>query len=127
MAPTKWFSVSAERPALILYRPGSTGGLWDSDEARMRGELEDALEVFVTSVGSGRGAMKLDDAAAAARFMGCRSSVVIAPEGCEPPEHDLQVAARRLRGRMTTVHADWTPTAVIAAYHRARNREFRAA
>jgi len=127
MVPEAWYSSPSTRPALILYRPNMSGGLWDPESARMEERLEDELDIFVASAGPGRGVMALGDAAAAARFSGFDAAVVVSPVGCEPPDHELLAAAGKLRRRVTQAQAEWAVADVVAAYHRACDARARAA
>ena len=127
MRPRTTFSVAANEPALILYWPVANGGLWDTEASALVERLEDDLEVFVTCVGSGRGALGLNDAAAAARFMGCSSVVVVSPERCRPSEAELEAASVGLRIPAVAIRSEWTAAALADAYHEARRHGPRAA
>lgn len=113
------FEIAADEPALILYWPVANGGLWDPAISSLIERLEDELEVFVTCVGSGRGALGMTDATAAARFMGCSSLVVVSPEGMRPIGRDLESASADCGLPMVSVDAEWTATAVAEAYYQA--------
>ena len=89
--------------------------------------LEEELEVFVTCVGRGRGALGLDGAASAARFMGCESLVVIAPDGLQPPEAELEAISEGFGSPVVAMQAEWTCRALAEAYRAARPRVPRAA
>jgi hypothetical protein len=121
------FSIAALEPALVLHWPSADGGLWDPEVSELVEDLENRLEVFVTSSGSGRGALGLSDATSAARFMGCRAAVVVAPEGHAPAHDDLVDAAVRLDCPLVVVETPWTAGAIAAAYHLGRQHSLRAA
>lgn len=106
----------APKPALVLFWPVADGGLWDPVVSLLVESLEEDLDAYVTCVGSGRGALGLNDAAAAARFMGCTSMVVIAPEGVEPPMGDLESASARLRLPVVAVQTRWSTDALAESY-----------
>ena len=127
MALRTTFSVAADEPALILYWPVADGGLWDPEASALVERLEDDLEVFVTCVGSGRGALGLNDAAVAARFMGCSSLVVVSPEGCHPSGSELEEVSTGLRLPVVAIRSEWTVSALAEAYHEARRHASRAA
>ncbi len=119
MPQRRSFEHNASEAALILFWPVTDGGLWDPEASRMVEVLEDELEVFVTCVGGGRGAMGLNDATAAASFMGCSSIVVVAPEGVQPPRFELEAASARLRTPVLMVGARWSAQDVADAYRHA--------
>ena len=119
MAHRTGFEHDANEPALVLFWPVADGGLWDPKASILIESLEDELEVFVTCVGAGRGAMGLNDAAAAAGFMGCSSIVVVAPEGVHAPGAELDAASARLRAPVVAVQAEWSAEAVVEAYREA--------
>jgi hypothetical protein len=100
MSTREWYNVTPRAPALIVYWPDADGGLWDPQASRLVDGLTDITDAFVTCVGSGRGAMSLEDAVAAARFMGCSSAVIVMPQGtglCDevqaPPGSRMRVSA----------------------------------
>jgi hypothetical protein len=109
----------------VLYWPAADGGLWDPRVSALVESLEEALGVFVTCAGSGPGSLGLADAAAAARFVGCSSAVVIEPRGDRSSisTHEAEAAG------ITVVveRARWTETALIDAYDNARGLVTRAA
>jgi hypothetical protein len=127
MKPETTLTVAADKPALILYWPVANGGLWDPDVSAMVERLEDELEVFATCVGSGRGALGLSDAAAAARFMGCSSLVVVSLEGDAPEWREIEDASVGFRLTTVSIGSDPTPPAVVAAYREACRHAQRAA
>ena len=127
MGPRTAFLVAANEPALILYWPGANGGLWDPEVSALVERLEDDLEVFVTCVGSGLGALGLNDAAAAARFMGCSAVVVVSPEGCHPSGPELEEVSAGLKLPVVAIQSEWTVSTVAEAYYQARRHASRAA
>ncbi len=118
---------AADQPALILYWPGADGGLWDPEVSALVEQLEEDLEVFVTCTGSGRGALELSDAAAAARFMGCSSLVVVSLEGDPPTWKELENAFVGFGLPAATTGSEWTVSAVAKAYHEALSHARQAA
>ncbi len=127
MKPRTTFEVGSDNPALILIWPDADGGLWDSEASALVERLEEDLGVFVTCVGSGRGALRISDAAAAARFMGCESLVVISLEGDPPRREEIEGASEGIRLDAGSIGAKWTASAVARAYRQACHREPRAA
>jgi len=127
MGPRTTFTVATNEPALILYWPVADGGLWDPEVSALVESLEDDLEIFVTCVGSGRGALGLNDAAAAARFMGCSAVVVVSPESCHPSESELEEVAAGFQLPVVEIRSEWTVSALAEAYHEARRHASRAA
>lgn len=121
------FSVAVDEPALVLYWPMADGGLWNEEASAMVERLEDMFEVFVTCVGSGRGALALHDVSAAARFMGCSSVVVISPEDCSPLGADLEALSEDLGTPVVAIESEWSTIAVAEAYREARRYAQRAA
>lgn len=113
------FDITTNEPALILYWPVAAGGLWDPETSELVELLEEKLEVFVTCVGSGRGSLRINDAVAAARFMGCSSLVVVTLGGSCPTGMDLEDASTGSRLPIVTIESDSTAVAVAAAYHEA--------
>ncbi|MCU0303826.1 MAG: hypothetical protein MUC56_07205 [Thermoanaerobaculales bacterium] len=105
-----------EDPALVLLLPDSPAGLWDPELSSMVADLEDELGVFVTWAGRGPRAMTLEDAAAAAGFMGCGSMVVVAPNGSTGPGRLAGVVIGRLADGGRLVRSEWTTPAIAAAY-----------
>ena len=127
MKPRKTFEVATDEPALILFWPGADGGLWDPEISALVEFLEEDLEVFVTCVGSGRGALGMNDAAAAARFMGCSSLVVVSLESAHPTGKDLEDASLGCRLPIVAIGSEWTASALAEAYHEACSHAERAA
>jgi hypothetical protein len=127
MKPRTIFEVGSDKPALILFRPDANGGLWDSGISALIDALEEDLDVFVTCVGSGRGAMGMSDAAAAARFMGCGSLVVISLEGDPPRREEINGASEGTLLKAVSIGSEWTASAVARAYRQACRSELRAA
>ncbi len=127
MKPRTTFEVASDKPALILFRPDADGGLWDSDASALVEGLEDDLGVFVTCVGSGRGALNMRDAAAAARFVGFGSLVVISLEGDPPRGEEIEGASDGGLLKAVSVGSDWDASAVARAYRQACRSEPRAA
>lgn len=119
MAQRRRFEHTTAEPALVLFWPVIEGGLWDPEVSAMVDALEEDLEVFVTCVGRGRGALGLNDAASAVRFMGCEAMVVIAPDGIQFPESELEAVSKRLRSPVVAVHATWSSQALTEAYRNA--------
>ena len=119
MAHRTHFEDESNQPALVLFGPVTDGGLWDSGASALVETLEEELGVFVTSVGRGRGALGLNDAASAARFMGCESMVVIAQEGLRPPKSELEAISERLGSPVIEVQAQWSAQALSEAYRTA--------
>ena len=118
---TKRFQHDAAEPALVLYWPLADGGLWDPRISTLVEDLEDELEVFVTCVGSGRGAMGLGDAASAARFMGCGSMVIVSPDRQSVPSKGFEAAASSFGGPVVATASRWEAEAIADAYRRARH------
>ncbi len=116
MANRTTFSIAALEPALVLHWPTASGGLWDPEVSSLVEDLEDRLDVFVTSSGSGRGAPGLSDAASAVRFMGCPTAVVVALEGHLPLHDELIDAAVTLGRPVVVVEAPWSIQAIEEAY-----------
>ena len=110
----------ANGSALVLFSPDAVGGLWDPEASALVEDLEDRLGVFVTCAGRGRGALRLDDAASAARFMGCRSMVVIAPDDVQLPAKELEAISERFDSPVIAVQAEWSSRALSEAYRSAR-------
>lgn len=127
MKHEKTFEVFADEPALILHWPGADGGLWDPEISALVERLEETLEVFVTCVGSGRGALAMSDAAAAARFMGCTSLVVVSLEGAPPTRGEIEDASVGFRAPAVTIRSERSTPAVVEAYRLASRRVERAA
>jgi len=127
MAQRTHFEYETNHSALVLFRPATDGGLWDSEASALVETLEEKLGVFVTSVGRGLGALGLNDAASAARFMGCESMVVIAPEGIQLPKSELEDISVRFGSPVITVQAEWSAQALSEAYRTARLLVLRAA
>ena len=127
MEPRTTFEVASGKPALILFWPDADGGLWDSEVSALVELLEDHLGVFVTCVGSGPGALRMSDAAAAARFMGCVSLVVISLEGDPPMGEEIEGASAGVGWSAVSIGSEWTATAVARAYRQACHHEPRAA
>ena len=127
MAHRTHFEYETNQPALVLFCPATNDGLWDSETSALVETLEEKLGVFVTSVGRGRGALRLNDAASAARFMGCESMVVIAPEGLRPPMSELEAISERLGSPVIEVQAQWSAQALSEAYRTACRLVLRAA
>ena len=119
MAQRRRFEHNAADPALVLFWPVTEGGLWDPEVSALVEALEENLEVFVTCVGRGRGALGLNDAASAARFMGCESMVVIAPDGIQLPDSELEAISGRMRSPVVAVQAKWSSQALTEAYRTA--------
>jgi len=119
MAPRRRFEHNAADPALVLFWPVTEGGLWDPDVSALVEALEEDLEVFVTCVGRGRGALGLNDAASAARFMGCESMVVIAPDGIQLPDSELEAISGRMGSPVVALQAVWSSQALTEAYRTA--------
>lgn len=116
MKPRTTFAVAAVKPALVLYWPTAEGGLWNEEVSALVERLEDDLEVFVTCAGTGRGALGLNDAAAAARFMGCSSLVVVSPHGCDPTGLGLGFPGSDPVMPVEAIQAKWTANAIGDAY-----------
>lgn len=127
MKAGKTVEVGSGKPALILLWPEADGGLWDSDASALVEGLEDDLGVFVTCVGSGRGALRMSDAAAAARFMGFGSLVVISLEGDPPRPEEIGGASGGGLLKAVSVGSQWDASAVARAYRQACRSEPRAA
>lgn len=127
MKPGRTFEIGAQEPALILHWPGADGGLWDPEISTLVERLEEQLGVFVTCVGSGRGALSMNDAAAAARFMGCTSLVVVSLEGALPTRGELDEASTGFREPAVAVGSNPSVPAVAEAYNLASCRIERAA
>jgi len=127
MANRTTFSIAALEPALILHWPTANGGLWDLEVSSLVEDLENRLDVFVTSSGSGPGALGLSDAASAVRFMGCPTAVVVALEGHLPLHDELIDAAISLRRPIVVVEAPWSAQAIEEAYQVGRRTIQRAA
>ncbi|MDX2437425.1 MAG: hypothetical protein QNL88_10285 [Acidobacteriota bacterium] len=127
MKPNTTFEVIADRPALVLYWPVADVGLWDPAVAALVELLEEDLGVFVTYVGSGPGVLAMSDAAAAARFMGCSSLVVVSLEGAHPTVKELEEVSVGCRMPMVATGSEWTASAVAEAYHEACRHVERAA
>ncbi len=121
------FAVAADKPALVLYWPTAEGGLWNEEASTLVERLEDELEVFVTCVGSGRGSLRLNDAAAAARFMGCASLVVVSPHGCNPTAAELRTLTSDLGTSIDAVQTEWVADAIADTYRDACRQGRRAA
>ncbi len=116
MANRATFSIAALDPALVLHWPTAGGGLWDPEVSSLVEDLEDSLDVFVTSSGTGQGAPRLSDAASAVRFMGCPTAVVVALEGHVPLHDELIDAANTLGRPVVVVEAPWSIQAIEEAY-----------
>ena len=127
MKPKTTFEVVADKPGLILFWPDADGGLWDSEVSTLVELLEEDLGVFVTCVGSGRGALRMNDAAAAARFMGCSSLIVVSLEGAQPKREEIERASAGARLTVVSIGSEWTASEVTWAYRQACHREPRAA
>jgi hypothetical protein len=127
MAPKILFELKADETALVLFRPTVEGGLWDPRISALIDTIEDELGIFVTCAGRGRGSMRLDDAASAARFMGCESMVVVAPIGAQPSSSELNSASVRFQSPVVAVETEPSPRAVIAGYRSACRLAERAA
>lgn len=110
------FSTAAQQPALVLHWPKVNGGLWDPEVSSFVDALEDRLDIFVTSSGSGRGELGLPDAASAVRFMGCPTAVVVALEGHPPSRDELIDAAIKLGQPVVVMEASWSIEAIENAY-----------
>jgi hypothetical protein len=120
MSRNSQFEHGANDPALVLFSPDAGGGLWDPEASALVEDLEEDLEVFVTCAGRGRGALGLNDAASAARFMGCGSLVVIAGDGVQLPMSELDAISERFGSPVIAVQAEWSSQALSEAYKRAR-------
>lgn len=102
--------------AIVVVHDRLDHPLWDREAADLASAIEDRLEgVFVTTADLGPRAPRLDDALRAARFMGCRSAVVVVRDGL--------VARRVAAGRpplptTTAVVGSWSADAIAAAYRR---------
>jgi len=127
MASRATFSIAALEPALVLHWTTAGGGLWDPEVSALVDDLEDRLGVFVTSSGTGRGALRLSDAVSAARFMGCPTAVVVALERHPPRNDELIEAATRLGRPIVVVETPWSIRAIEEAYRVGRLRTLRAA
>lgn len=127
MANRATFSIAALEPALVLHWPTANGGLWDPEVSALVDDLENRLDVFVTSSGSGRGALGLTDAASAVRFMGCPTAVVVNLEGHPPPYDELLGAAIKLGQPIVVIEASWSIEAIEEAYRVGRRHTLQAA
>ena len=127
MKPRTTFEVATDKPALVLFWPDADGGLWDPEVSALVEFLEEDLEVFVTCVGSGRGALGMNDAAAAARFMGCSSLVVVSLEGSHPIGRELEDVFVGCGLPIFAIESEWSASAVAEAYHGACRHTERAA
>ena len=127
MEPRTTFEVATDVPALILYWPVADGGLWDPEISALVEYLEEELEVFVTCVGSGRGALGMNDAAAAARFIGCSSLVVVSLVEARSIERELDDARGGSRLPIVAIGSEWTASAIAEAYHEGRRQALQAA
>lgn len=116
------FEVDVDTPALVVYWPEAGVGLWDPAIAALVELLEEELDVFVTCVGSGRGSLAMSDAAAAARFMGCSSLVVVSLEGAHPTVKELEEVSLDCRMPMVAIGSEWRASAVAESYHEACRR-----
>jgi len=127
MKPRTTFEVATDVPALILYWPVADGGLWDPEISALVEYLEEELEIFVTCVGSGRGALGMNDAAAAARFIGCSSLVVVSLVEAFSIERELDDARGGSRLPIVVIGSEWTASAIAEAYHEGRRHALQAA
>lgn len=127
MANRTTISIAALDPALVLHWPKANGGLWDPEVSSLVDALEDRLDIFVTSSGSGRGELGLSDAASAVRFMGCPTAVVVALEGHPPSRDELIDAAIKLGQPVVVMEASWSIEAIEKAYRVGRRHTLQAA
>lgn len=127
MAMPEVYASASASPALVMYWPGTDGGPWDTGASELIESLAERLGVFVTCVGSGPRSLTLGDAFSAARFMGCESVVVVAPEGCRVPTGEGLAHEPRASVPSVCVTAAWTARDVAGAYLEASERLDRAA
>lgn len=127
MAMSEVYASASVSSALVIYWPGTDGGPWDTGASELVEALAGRLGVFVTCVGSGPRSLTLGDAFSAARFMGCESVVVVAPEGCRVPTGEGLAHGRRASVPSVCVNAAWTARDLAGAYLDARERLARAA
>ncbi len=115
------FSSRRARPALILVAADRPDTLWGNSSADLIDLVESRLdEVFVTSAHLAGPGASLDDALAAARFMGSPSAVVAIISDERPGSAKVMLApAVRSALPATRVRCSADPDTIADAYHAA--------
>ena len=114
------FEEAAAQPALIVCRTGATESLWDCHVSNLIERLEDELGVVVTGADPGQRTPSLRDAAAAARFAGCTSAVVVVSDVRISPTAIRELTAVSGVSAVVVSTPTWAVDDVVRSYRSAQ-------